>query len=60
MVLTLLLNQLRYETGPTCLMARADAGTVVAVEVLIEGNVVAPVHVILECFVSAQDRAASI
>ena len=59
-VLTLLLNQLRYQTCPTCLMARADASAGIAVEIFIEGNVIAPVRVILECFVSPKNSAASI
>ena len=60
MVLTLLLDQLRHETCPTCLMARADASASIAVEIFMEGDVIAPVRVILECFVSSKNSAASI
>ena len=33
-----LLKELRNETGPTRLMARTDAGAIVAVKVFVEGN----------------------
>ena len=60
MVLTLLLDQLRHETCPTSLMARADASTSIAVEIFKEGNVIAPMRVTLERFVSSKNSAASI
>ena len=60
MMLTLLLNQLRHETRPTRLMTRANARAIIAVEVLVERDVIAPVWVILERFVSAKNGAASV
>ena len=59
MVFTLLLNQLRYETCPTRLMTCANSGTVIAVKIFMEGNVIAPVWVVLKNFVAAEDCAAS-
>ena len=38
-------------------MAGAEAGAVVAVEVLVEENVVAPLRIVLEGRLSAEDRA---
>ena len=60
MMLPLLLDQLRYQTSPTGLMTRADARAVIAVEIFMEGNVVAPVWVILKSLIAPEDRAASI
>src|SRR5437879_12663902 len=40
-----LLEQLRHESGPAGLMARADAGAVVAVEVFVQPDEVPPVGV---------------
>src|SRR5262249_60659665 len=37
------LEQFCYQAGPACLMIRADAGAVVAVEVFVKQNEVAPV-----------------
>src|SRR5262249_10287261 len=45
---TALLQQLGHEARPPRLMARADAGAVVAVEVLVEPDQVAPVRILLE------------
>src|SRR6184192_2750339 len=47
-LLAALLEELGDEAGPARLVARADAGAVVAVEVLVEQNHVAPVRVALE------------
>jgi len=60
MVLTLLLDQLCYQPCPTRLMARADAGASITMEIFKEGNVIAPVSVILECFVFSKNSAASV
>src|SRR3712207_1050164 len=56
-VLALLLEQLSYRSGPARLMARAHAGAVVAVEVLVEEHVVTPVRIVLEGRVAAEDGA---
>ena len=45
--LAALLQQLRHQAGPSGLMARADAGAVVAVEVLVEQHQVPPVRIAL-------------
>ena len=54
-----LLKELCDQASPTCLMTRTDAGTIVAVEVLVEGNQVAPVRIGLK-FVRAKDRSSLI
>ena len=54
-----LLEELCDQAGPTCLMTRTDAGTIVAVEVLVEGNQVAPVRIGLK-FVRAKDWSSLI
>ena len=46
--------------GPAGLVARAKAGAVVAVEVLVEEDVVAPVRVVLELLRAAVDRPAAL
>src|SRR5512135_944739 len=56
-LLPALLDELRDEARPARLVARADAGAVVAVEVLVEEHVVAEVRVRLEPLVAAEDRA---
>src|SRR5437773_411577 len=55
-----LLDQLRDEPRPSRLVARAEAGAVVAVEVLVEEDEVAPVRVLLELLAAAVDRAAAV
>src|SRR5687767_4180831 len=44
------------DAGPPGLVARAEAGAVVAVEILIERNAIAPVRVLLELFRAAEHR----
>src|SRR5690242_17265259 len=51
-----LLQKFRDEAGPAGLVARTDARTVVAMEVFVEGNQVAPVRIILEFRGRAKDR----
>src|SRR5207249_9209046 len=59
-LLAALLEELGDEAGPARLVARADAGAVVAVEVLVEQNDVAPVRVALELLRGAEDRPAAV
>src|SRR5947209_15001560 len=59
-LLAALLEELGDEAGPARLVARADAGAVVAVEVLVEQNHVAPVRVALELLRVAVDRPAAV
>src|SRR5437867_5780653 len=59
-LLAALLQEFGDEAGPARLVARADAGAVVAVEVLIEQNQVAPVRVALELLRGAEDRPAAV
>src|SRR5262252_4680145 len=49
-------DERRHQTRPACLMARAKTRTVVAVEVLVEQDVIAPVRVLLEDLRTAVDR----
>src|SRR5258705_12594153 len=58
--LSVLLHQLRNERGPAGLMTGADAGAVVAVEVFVEGDQVAPMRIFLEFFCAAEDRPAAL
>ena len=51
-----LLNQFRHQSGPAGLMARAYARSIVAVEVFVKRNEVAPVGVGLKLFRAAKDR----
>ena len=44
------------QSGPPRLVAGAEAGAVVAVEVLMERNVVTPVRILLELFRAAEHR----
>src|SRR5262245_62125362 len=48
------------DAGPSGLMAGAQAGAVVAVEVLVEQDQIAPVRVVLEFLRPAVDRPAAI
>lgn len=50
-----LLNQLCNKGRPPRLMARANAGSVVSMEVFIEGNRVAPERILLEFRCAAED-----
>ena len=59
-LLRLLLDQLRDQAGPAGLVAGAEAGAVVAVEVLVEEQVVAPVRIVLERRLAAEHRAAAL
>src|SRR6266545_3268925 len=59
-LLPALLEKLGDEPRPAGLVAGADAGTVVAVKVLVEGNQAAPVRVSLEDLRPAVDRPAAI
>ena len=54
------LDQIRYDTGPPGLMTRPDAGTVVAMKVLVEQDVVPPMRVRLEFFGAAVNRPAAV
>src|SRR5512139_929321 len=49
-----------HQAGPAGLMARAQPGTAVAVEVLVEENVVAPVGIGLEFLRAAVDGASAL
>jgi len=50
------LDELGYQPGPAGLMAGAQSGTVVAVEVFVEQDVVTPVGIALESFRAAIHR----
>src|SRR5215469_12351620 len=54
------LDQTRNQSGPAGLMARAEARTVVAVEVLVEEDVVAPVRVGLKLLRAAVDSTTAL
>jgi hypothetical protein len=54
-LLAALLEKLCDQSGPACLMAGAYAGTVVAMEVFVEGNEIAPVRISLEFCCTAKD-----
>src|SRR5262245_2742208 len=57
---TTLQNQFRHQPGPSGLMAGASAPAVVAVEVLVEEDQVAPMWIALELFVLAMHRPSSV
>ena len=57
---SILLDQFRYQTSPASLVARANAGAVVTVEILMERDQIAPVRVILEFFSAAENRSSLI
>ena len=59
-LLSILLNQLCHKGGPAGLMAGAYARAVIAVEILVEGNQVAPVWIILKLLGAAEDRPPAI
>ena len=52
-------DEIGHEPGPSRLMRGTEPGTVVAVEVLVEEDEVAPVRVVLELGLSAVDRPAA-
>src|SRR5690348_15627578 len=54
-----LLEKLGDEAGPAGLMTGAKAGAVVAMEVFIKQNQVAPMRITLKEFCAAGDRAAA-
>src|SRR5687767_7816132 len=56
----LLLDQFGDEGGPAGLVARAEAGAGISVEVLIEEEMVAPVGVLLEGRTVGEHRAAAV
>src|SRR5215472_13406144 len=55
-----LLQEFGDQAGPASLVIGADAGAVVAVEVFVEEDEVAPVGIILEKIEAAGDRTATI
>jgi hypothetical protein len=55
-----LFDQFSDEAGPARLVARADAGAVVAMEIFVEKEQVPPVRIFLENFRAAGDRTAAI
>ena len=59
-LLAILLNQLCHQGGPAGLMAGADARTIIAVEILVERNQVAPVRIALKLLGIAEDRPSPI
>ena len=55
-----LCDELGHHAGPTRLVAGAEAGPVVAVEILVKQDKVAPARIDLKLFDGAKDRAAPI
>ena len=55
-----LLEQLGYQAGPAGLVAGAEAGAVVAVEVFVEQDVIAPMRVGLELVGAAEHGTAAV
>ena len=55
-----LLNQFCHQRGPAGLVAGADAGAVVAVEIFVEGDQISEVRVGLKLFRAAKDRTAAV
>src|SRR5436190_8993455 len=53
-------DQRRHQTGPSRLVARAETGAIVAVEVLVEQQMVAPVRIGLKRLRAAEHRPPSI
>ena len=58
--IAVLLDQLGHQSCPPRLVAGSDARTVVAVEILVKGNEVAPMRVCLKFFRAAENRPASL
>ena len=50
-----LLNQLRHESSPACLVAGANSGAVIPVKVLIKQEMVPPLGILLEERFAAED-----
>ena len=59
-VLSLLLDQLGYQSCPTCLVAGAKPGGIIAVEVFVKWDVIAPAGIVLEQLLSAKHWTAAI
>ena len=57
-LLATLLQELGDERGPASLVTGANTGTVVAMEVLVEGNQIAPVWIVLKLLVGAEHGPA--
>jgi hypothetical protein len=57
--LSRLLNQLRHESSPACLVAGANSGAVISVKVLIKQEMVPPLGIPLKERFSAEHRAPS-
>src|SRR6516162_1184563 len=55
--MTEVFDQTGDDTGPSRLVTGADAGPVVAMEVVVEQQVVAPIGIALKFFRAAKDRA---
>src|SRR5262249_20444576 len=53
-VLMVLLDELGAQSGPAGLVARTDSGAVVAVEVFVKRNQIAPMRVVLKFFSAAE------
>ena len=51
-----LLQEFRNQTGPARLVTGADAGAVIAVEVFVEGNEIAPIRIRLKFLDAAKHR----
>jgi hypothetical protein len=57
LALTLLLDELGDEARPTGLMACADAGSILAMEIFMEWDVITPMRIILKGFIPAKNGA---
>src|SRR5215813_10448213 len=55
----LLVDQLRHQARPAGLMARPQPGAVVAVEILVEQQMIAPVLIVLKRRLTAEHRPAT-
>ena len=53
-------NQGGNQSCPSCLVTRSCTGSRIAVEVLVEGDVIAPVRIVLELVMVAKHGAASV
>src|SRR4051795_10079102 len=54
------MHQHRHDSRPARLMARADPGAIVPMEILVEEQMVAPVWVFLKRLLPAEDRSPPI
>src|SRR6266536_1190104 len=59
-LLAALLNQLGCQSRPAGLMAGADSGPVIAVEVLVEQDEIFPVRIVLKFLHAAEHRPAAV